>query len=382
MAPRRITLDQLSPDAYADLLRVASGEMPVQGNDSFTGKHGMAPQTARRLRDEILAKGESVHDALPSPGVQAAAEGVIAEDFLDQITFDNQVWTALEQMQDAIHAVRPEGKKEISLTVPDDEPILVVWQSDMHLGHTETMYRKLRQDCETVRNTDGMYVILGGDLIDNVVTGVASRGMHHQQITNVDIQKYLAEELTEYLGPDNVLTMLLGNHDEWSMKSDDFNPIAYLCKHIGCPYLGPWGTVGVTVGEQDYSILCSHQFRMRSSFNLTHSAKRFWDFMGTTDHDAVMMGHTHEAAAETAPKQQKYRFFGQAGSYLRTSLYGQRLGFADSQPIMPGVLLWPDEHDCIGVPDAFRYGPWLLQAARADYRKGKKSMVRAARAVA
>lgn len=365
---KQVVLENISDDEFQDLTKVHSGEIT---QSAYRKKWRHSHSVTQKLLEELETKRENL--------VADADSGVLTGDVLDEITFNNEVWSALERYQQAIHSLRTE-RSAVSRSLSDDEPVLIVWQSDLHLGHVETMYRKLRQDCEIIRNTPGMYVILGGDLIDNVVTGVSARGMHHEQLTTIHIQKYLAEELTEYLGPENVLAMLLGNHDEWSEKSDDFDPIGYLAHKIGCPYLGAWGTINLGLGDESYSILCAHQFRMRSSFNLTHSAKRFWDFLGNSEIDAVMMGHTHEAASETAPKQQRYMFFGQAGSYLRTSRYGRRLGFGDSLPHMPGVLLWPDSHTALGIHDAFEHGPWMLAAARNDYqaRKSARSKKKAA----
>lgn len=355
----RVTLATLDASELADVGRVAAGDMTYS---AFQQKHRRGFETVKRFVEE--------YESIDAPSTDDA-NGIISGELLERLTFDNRMFDALIEYQEAYQELRSE-RSHVHRRLKDDGPVIISWQSDLHLGHTETMYRTLKEDCETIRNTEGLYVILGGDLIDNVVTGVSARGMHHEQLTTISVQKYLAEELTEYLGAENVLAMLLGNHDEWSEKSDDFDPIAYLAHHIGCPYLGAHGTVSIDLGSESYSILCAHQFRMRSSFNLTHATKRLWDFMGTSDHDAVFMGHTHEAASETAPKQQVYRFFGQAGSYLRRSRYSSRLGFGESKPFMPGILIWPDEHKVLGIHDVFRDGPWILEAARARYKAEKK----------
>ncbi len=281
-------------------------------------------------------------------------------------TFGDTIFDAFINLQEQLHNLRGDIKDEITIRLPDDEPSVVMFLSDLHLGHINCQMAKLKSDLEVIRNTPGLYVVLGGDLIDNVVTGVAGRGMHHEQLTSIEIQKYLAEEMVEYLGPDKILAMLLGNHDEWSMKSDDFDPIRYLAKHIGCPYLGPHGYINADIGSQTYRLLVGHQFRMNSSFNKTHAAKRKMDFHG--DADGVMLGHKHDAAVEMARVRGQVRFFAQAGSYLRSSVYSERLGFLPSEPEMPGMLVFPDRHHFCGIHSVID-DIWMLDGAREWFRR-------------
>ena len=146
------------------------------------------------------------------------------------------------------------------------------------------------------------------------------------------------------------------------ITQDDFDPIQYMAKKIGCAYLGPQGFVNLTVGKETYRILSAHQFRMRSSFNLTHSAKRLEDFSG--DADVVFLGHTHEASGESTQRRGAKKFYGQAGSYLQSSRYGKRLGFRGTNAEMPGAIFWPDRKKVLVVHDAFEDGVVMLQAFR------------------
>lgn len=320
----------------------------------------VAVSTVRRWRQER---------GIPSPGREYPrdAPNVIPERehqswHLGPDALGGHLWDTLEQLQRGMDALDIE-RDEVSVTLPDDRPVLIVFSSDWHCGHTSCQMPRLRRDLELIRATPGCYAILGGDLLDNPNTSVLSRGMSHEQLAPLRIQKQLVEEATEYLGAENVLAMLLGNHDAWSIRTDDFDPIAYLCKRLGCPYLGAYGFVNVTLGAQTYRILAAHQFRMRSSFNKTHQGKRLMDFMGSAD--VVFTGHTHDSAVEMTHIRQKPVFIGQAGSYLRSSRYSKALGFTPSSPEMPGALLFPHEHKVIPVYDAFTEGLFILNAYRA-----------------
>lgn len=344
----------------------------THSNTAAGERLGKDPSTIRRVRREYgyLNPGKSLEqqdepvaladapesdadDEQPTPGVWR-----LPDDFSP---FTSGLWTALERVQDEYEALETE-RHEITVRIEDTRPVLCAWLSDLHIGHTRVQMKKLREDFEAVRNTDGLFAILGGDLTDNVVTATAGRGMFQEQLTPAEFQRHLMDEALTYLGTDKVLGMVLGNHDEWSLSHDGFNPIKYLAGKLGCPYLGPTGVVNIELGSETYRLLVSHQSRYYSAFNKTHSAKRLEDF--ETDADATMVGHTHEFAAEWTRRRHQYKFYGQAGTYLRDSRYGKRKGYTDATPEMPGVILWPNQHKVFGIADTFGDGIAILRAFR------------------
>lgn len=266
--------------------------------------------------------------------------------------FEDAIWEALEILQE--HYERDNTEiHDVDIKLSDNKPIMVTWLSDLHIGHVSCDMKKLRHDLGLLKSTEGVYAILGGDLSDNVVTAVTNRGMHNEQLSPIRIQKAVVDKLSEFLGKDKVLAMVLGNHDEWSISNDDFDFIAYLSKKIGCSYMGAWGYVNLMLGSEEYRFLVAHQFRMNSSFNKTHAAKRLMDLSG--DADVVFTGHKHEIAAESTRNRDERRFFAQAGSYLKSSRYGRRLGFKNATSEMPAAIIFPDKHKVIGVYDSFSF---------------------------
>lgn len=339
-----------TPELLADL--------PVMNNSEIARKYGINKDTARKLRLDAGLPNPA-NGVLPT--AEPAAEAATLEQWPELPGFDNSLWLSLEQLQDE-YAKLDTMETEVTVQLKDEAPVLVVFISDLHIGHVSTQMKKLREDLTKARHTTGLYVILGGDILDNVTTAKAPRGSHHEQLTNIQYQKYLAEEFVEYLGPEKIVAMLAGNHDLWSKQSDDFDVIQYLAKRIGCPYLGEFGFVNIELGKASYRLLLAHQFRMASSFNKTHSAKRLMDFTG--DADAVFVGHRHEAAGEMAKVRGQNRWFAQAGTYLKTTGYSRQLGFMQATAEMPGVVLHPQQSRPIGVFDSFSEGLWLLEAAR------------------
>lgn len=276
------------------------------------------------------------------------------------VGFTDDLWATLESLQQQMQELDTE-QTEVAVTIEDEQPIMVVFFSDLHVGHTECNMSLLRCDLELIKNTPGVYVILGGDLADNVVTSVANRGMHHEQLAPVRIQQVLIDRMSEYI-KEKTLAMLLGNHEAWSISSADYDPIAYIAQKVACPYLGAHGFVNVNLGGAEYRLLAAHQFRMRSGFNLTHQAKRLEDFMGEAD--ATFTGHTHEGSGENTKRKKVKKFYGQAGTYLQGSRYGRSLGFAGATAEMPGVILWPGQRKFLGFNDAFDDGITHLNALR------------------
>lgn len=276
------------------------------------------------------------------------------------VGFADDLWATLETLQQQMRDLDTE-QAEISLTIEDDRPIMVVFFSDLHIGHTECNMTLLRRDMELIRNTEGLHVILGGDLIDNVVTSVSSRGMYHEQLAPVRIQRVLADRLCGYI-QGKTLAMLLGNHEGWTLSAADDDPIARIAQTIKCAYLGAQGFVNISLGGAEYRLSAAHQFRMRSGFNLTHQAKRLEDFSGEAD--ATFTGHTHEGSGENTKRRGMRKFYGQAGTYLQSSRYGKSLGFSGATAEMPGVILWPKEKKFIGFNDAFDDGITHLRAVR------------------
>lgn len=344
------------PDAVARLVRLTVSDAARE--------FGKAKETVRAWWARHPEHGEPPRGVSPretEPEATPAGPPASVWQIPEHASFSNGMWAALEAVQAEMHALESE-EFETEIALPDTGPVLVCWIADTHLGHTNCRMAKLRADLEAIKRTPGAYCLLGGDLMDNVVTSVASRGMHHQQLTPVRVQKQLVEEAVDYLGKENVLAMVLGNHDAWSIAQDDFDPIAYFAKRVGCPYLGPFGFVNLTLGVSRYRILAAHQFRMRSSFNLTHQAKRLEDFVG--DADVVFTGHTHESSVESTYRRGAAKFYGQAGSYLQSSRYSKSLGFGEVTADMPAALLWPERKKVLGFHDGINDGIAFLSYLR------------------
>lgn len=339
------------------MMLVVAGDMTKA---AFAKKHRRAKETLYKWIDALetgtLEVGvEVVPRAVPSPTPE------IEDDLMERIAFGSSTWMAIEGYQQELDK-RLIDEFEVTINIDDDEPILIVWLSDLHIGHVSTDMQRLRFDLEKIKATPGAYVIFGGDLLDNVTSEKSGRGSYHEQITRVDIQRELAEEAVSYLGGDRVLALLLGNHENWSATSNDFDPVRHISEQTGAPYLGAFGYINVGLGNQEYRILCAHQFRSGSNINKTASPKKLMDEMG--DADAVFTGHRHDAAVEHTRVRRFNRFFAQSGTYMKRSNYGRQKSYYDATPEMPGVVLYPDRRKFIGVYNALEEGVEILNLLR------------------
>src|SRR5690606_3842261 len=150
---------------------------------------GVHATTVKRIVDEVnaglLAPGDTGH----ATSSTTADAGDVDEEpgrviDLSRIAFASSIWLAFERVQEEVSALEEE-QLEVSITLDEDAPVLVVFLSDLHIGHQYCQMRRLREDLELVRNTPGCCVILGGDLIDNVVASKAGRGSAQEQLAAI-----------------------------------------------------------------------------------------------------------------------------------------------------------------------------------------------------
>ncbi len=325
---------------------------------------GRDPATVRKA---CLRRGSPIPGQTPPP--EEADEELEEEtggwDLSSIAAFDDSLWEAFERVHTELDARETEAH-DVTIRLPDEAPVLIVFLSDMHIGHRRCAMERLRLDVSLLKATPGARAIFGGDQFDNVTIQKASRGMHHEQLMAIKAQKGLVRSLIRSRGPGKTAAILGGNHDtEWSLAAADYDPNADFAEQAGAPYLGTDGFITFELGDERYRFLVAHSFRMRSSFNATHQAKRLEDFKG--DADVVFTGHTHEAAAETVSRRNARHFYGQAGSYMRTSRYSRSLGFNPATHDMPGAILFPDRHEVIGVASCIPYGVHELWSYRRDF---------------
>lgn len=258
-----------------------------------------------------------------------------------------ELWDAAEK--DAAQRIeRVSRQSQFDAQIDDDKPIGLTFISDQHIAPgTPVDFKRMRLDAELVRETPGMYAILGGDGIDNHVKHRAAVLAARSQ---PDDQWRLFRHYLKIFGQ-KVLMVVAGNHDAWTNQFAGVDVLKMICQDVGYKYTGFGGTVRVQIGDgRTYTVAARHQYRYNSSFNQTHAVKQ-WFRLGEEEFDIGCICHHHEAAVETFMARGLPRIAIRPGSYQITSAFSLQFGFNNSTPSCPSVILFPRERRMIPFTD-------------------------------
>lgn len=102
-----------------------------------------------------------------------------------------------------------------------DKPITIFPISDVHFGSIEHMSKEWLDFCKMVENTPDVYIILGGDLVNNNVRTCGFINPYDELVRPRE-QKH---RMVEFLSPikDRILCAVTGNHEARSMRDDDID---------------------------------------------------------------------------------------------------------------------------------------------------------------
>ena len=240
------------------------------------------------------------------------------------------------------------------ITFQTDKPIAFSFVADQHISQDgPVMLQKMREDAELIRDTSGMYAILGGDGVDNHIK-------HHAAMINAG-----SRPGTEWSMYDHYLKMfghkivgaISGNHDDWTQDMTGMDAVSNLMQRNRIWFAPDYFviTVALVMGAhiEKYVIKIRHQYRYNSSFNETHSVKQMLR-IDDHDFDVGVLCHKHRWAYEELE-----RIALRPGSYQVTSGYSRRYGYGLSTPTCPTVILWPGMRKLHGFRDVHLAADYL-----------------------
>jgi len=161
---------------------------------------------------------------------------------------------------------------------------------DVHYGSTGHREGKFQKYLRWIAETPGLYVILGGDLMDNALDD--GRGMCYDQ--DIPPQSQL-DDMTEMLAPiaHRVLTMFPGNHEWRTYKKTGIDISKILADRLDIPYHTGPVLLSILAGEHKFTIDARHGFsRPGTKGGQLNAAMKPMKWM---DADFFLSGHTHEA---------------------------------------------------------------------------------------
>lgn len=179
-------------------------------------------------------------------------------------------------------------------TIETDKPIALLLASDIHFGSVYTDYQKLKEIWDWVIETEGIYICVVGDFIDNFDAPVPKLLMAgiNSQLLPPDAQRLIYKTYLKVLQErGKIVSMVLGNHEAFSSFDLWFEGDLNFPIHPNRQYL--W----LTVGEQLYKIALIHKSRYNSFLNPNHSNLREMN-INYPEADVIVTSHTHMAATQ------------------------------------------------------------------------------------
>lgn len=180
------------------------------------------------------------------------------------------------------------AKKWMTFKVKSDEPIGITWFGDPHVDDNGCNWPLLKQHCDIVANTPGMYGANIGDVHNNWVGRLAR--LYADQDTSRGTALKLAEWFLTESGVEWFL-WLIGNHDDWNYGSDILKRMA---KNI-CPMIDWRAQFKIAFPNgRECLIDAAHNHKGHSQWNSLHGQQKA-SSMGGIAH-LYIAGHLHNWA--------------------------------------------------------------------------------------
>lgn len=218
-------------------------------------------------------------------------------------------------------------------------PTIIALMADLHIGAKDTDYKRIESEVEKIRRTAHMYVILAGDLADNMHWNPGQ----FEQAEQTPEQLVYLRALLEYLGRDKkLLHSIGGDHEGWMMKQG-FDINSEMARHGASHSRGPT-YFDLRVGKNKYAMAGAHQLPGHSIYNVTHPQMRAVRFGSMHGADVVFSGHNHKKGTAMAyqhelgePQQTHYIAL---GPYKAHDSWLAKKGWARQKPLeMGGVAV-------------------------------------------
>lgn len=254
-------------------------------------------------------------------------------------------------------------------------PVGVAFLADVHLGASGTNYDALERDLAIIERTPGLFVVIGGDVIDNHIKHLAATiaaGM-----TPGDQWEW-ASALLHRLAP-RLIAIVGGNHEAWTLAVSGYEPLKHLAATVAVPYDADEIAIRYQVGTQNYLGVVRHKGRFNSTMNPSHAPKQHYRF-GDFAFDFCVFCDQHQYTVEPFHAHGLQRWVLRPGSYQERSAFARARGYPAASPFSPVIVLRPDRRDLHGFV-SIEWGAEMLNAQRARWirRHGPLALPRPAR---
>lgn len=254
------------------------------------------------------------------------------------------------------------------VVAPDNKPFAIAFTSDHHIGAQGVDYGQMRRDLETIRDTDGLYFVVNGDIFENAKPQMKSGNALYHSLFASPREQYFYAKSRLSIARDKLIALSQGNHDARDGMVAGIDRLPDLCKHLDTVYFSEkGGTIYLTVGDQQYVIVMKHQYMGNSKITPTNSARRLWQEWPHAWESASVIALAHFHDPHVYQHEQKGRdvVWLRSGSYKVKDEWSESKGFRPSYGV-PIVVFFPDEHKMVSFKD-FDEGVRYISAVRAAY---------------
>ena len=156
------------------------------------------------------------------------------------------------------HDENGEEQPYLLVKLPDFKgQVVIAPMFDVHFGSHAHKYEKFLQYVRWVQETPNVYVILGGDLMENAIDD--GRGMTYDQDKNPETQ---LEMLTKILSPiaHKILVSVPGNHEERTSKKTGIDVAQVLADRLKVPYFTGPVTMSIVANTYKWTFYIFHGY--------------------------------------------------------------------------------------------------------------------------
>jgi hypothetical protein len=246
-----------------------------------------------------------------------------------------------------------------SVIIPTDYPIMISGIGDVHWGSLYTDNDRFRRDIDYILSTEGVYVVLMSNLIDNAIPSQYPDSMlvaglnPEEQIASM---RSIVRELDE--AGKVLATVESPCHEGWTWKRAGQDVNRLLFEGMSFPILENGGILDLKLGthllKRLYQIALYHQSGpYESNFNKTHALKQLNRLQRQVD--IIFGAHKHYSTIEHEYRLREPQLtdsvYIRTGTYKLNDRWATKRGYSGGEPSGESVILYPDKRRMIPILD-------------------------------
>lgn len=239
------------------------------------------------------------------------------------------LWRKAEERFDRVRRAK-EARRWIDIKINTSQPIGLAFSADTHLDDPGADLRLARQHRETIVDTEGMFAIFAGDVLNNWPKGGRLASLHAHSAVTEDEGRRLALHHLEGFGA-KLLACIWGNHELFS----GHDLVRWLGDRLTCIAEQDEARLRITFANgRQVTMVVRHTFPGTSQWNPAHGVMKAAQ-MGF-DADLLVSGHIHTSAGAPIianPISGKLTHCLQISSYKIYDKYAVEKGFRPGAPI-------------------------------------------------